>query len=81
MLATALSSVGTFGDKLRIAQPATAVGRLTLESLSEQPEQTTAERLRDEGFSKRGQRNYGEVRVSCRAHQPCGRHPDSFLSP
>jgi phytoene dehydrogenase-like protein len=51
LLATAFSSVGTLGDKLRIAGLRRRVGRLTLEELYEQPEQTTAERLRDEGFS------------------------------
>jgi phytoene dehydrogenase-like protein len=51
LLATALSSVGTLGDKLRIAGLRRRVGRLTLEELYEQPEQTTSERLRDEGFS------------------------------
>ncbi len=50
-LPTAFSSVGTLGDKLRIAGLRRRVGRLTLEELFEQPEQTTAERLRDEGFS------------------------------
>ena len=53
LLATAFSSVGTLGDKLRIAGLRRRVGRLTLEELYEQPEQTTAERLRDEGFSTR----------------------------
>ena len=51
LLATAFSSVGTLGDKLRIAGLRRRVGRLSLEELYEQPEQTTAERLRDEGFS------------------------------
>jgi phytoene dehydrogenase-like protein len=53
LVATAFSSVGTLGDKLRIAGLRRRVGRLTLEELYEQPEQTTAERLRDEGFSTR----------------------------
>jgi phytoene dehydrogenase-like protein len=53
LLATAFSSVGTLGDKLRIAGLRRRVGRFTLEELYEQPEQTTAERLRDEGFSTR----------------------------
>ena len=52
-MATAFSSVGTLADKLRIAGLRRRVGRLTLEELYEQPEQTTAERLRDEGFSTR----------------------------
>ena len=53
VLATAFSSVGTLADKLRIAGLRRRLGRLTLEELYEQPEQTTAARLQEEGFSSR----------------------------
>ena len=53
LAATAFSSVGTLADKLRIASLRRRLGRLTLEELYEQPEQTTAARLQEEGFSPR----------------------------
>ena len=53
LVTTALSSVGTLADKLRIASLRRCLGRLTLEELYEQPEQTTAARLQEEGFSPR----------------------------
>jgi phytoene dehydrogenase-like protein len=53
VLATAFSSVGTLADKLRIAGLRRRVRRTTLDELYEQPEQSTIERLRQEGFSSR----------------------------
>lgn len=51
LLSSAFSSAGTLGDKLRIAGLRRRLGRLTLDQLYEQPEQTTAEQLRERGFS------------------------------
>jgi phytoene dehydrogenase-like protein len=50
VLATAFSSVGSLGDKLRVAGLRRRVGRMTLDELYQQPEQSTIERLRQRVF-------------------------------
>jgi phytoene dehydrogenase-like protein len=51
-LATALSPVGTLGDKLRIARLRWSASRGTLDELFERPEEPTIERLRRLGFTE-----------------------------
>ncbi len=53
LLATALSPVASFGDKLRIARLRNRVGRGSLEQLYQRPAVTTLERLQEQGFSSR----------------------------
>lgn len=53
LLATALASVGTVADKLRVFGLRRDVGRGELEALLERPETTTRERLVELGFSAR----------------------------
>jgi len=51
-VATALSPVGTLGDKLRIGKLRSSVGRGELDSLLKQPETSTLQRLQRLGFSE-----------------------------
>ena len=53
LLAVALSPVASLGDKLRIFRLRRSVCRGSLAALYERPEQTTAQALRDAGFSER----------------------------
>lgn len=52
VLGTALSRVGSLGEKLRIAKLRRLARQGTLSELYERPEQTTIGRLRDDGFSE-----------------------------
>ncbi|MFT5784335.1 MAG: phytoene dehydrogenase-like protein [Candidatus Krumholzibacteriia bacterium] len=52
LLSTAFSSVATLGDKLRVARLRRRVSRGTLDVLFAQPETSTLDTLRSEGFSE-----------------------------
>ena len=51
--ATALSTVGTIGDKLRLLRLIVSVRRGSVPDLLRRPDMSTAERLRSAGFSRR----------------------------